>query len=1244
MSTSSSLSNIRDYFKKSKKNSRKEWLDEFYKMFVSASAIGALVINPALGAAVEIGNAAVGFAGFKFSTLLNWLPDRFNYKNKGRERSALERFETAGMVNILISQLAIRDALNDILIPVLRDNNLELILNAEEVSRYKALLEKDDEEIFRKEVVLGRKEEILKYASLIYDRSLNFLRENLGDKNEIISGQLLDIEVKIDEAINLNYQAYLLNLVHEFPEFAFYVEHKRLAEIKLQSEKVAQKLLELQLGSTEALSHLENLQKTLNDIKGFFKDVFSEEFGMRSLIENNYNLLNRHLEAVWEKDQIAHKGKLIAHHNYIKSVLSEPVGEGNDIQEINYPRKEDIFIPQSFRAFVYREKIHGRTFLDDEFWKGDYVHKGEDIGGFLLRELARPENRFHPIILLGNPGSGKSLLSNFLAARLVDSKEFVPFYIKLRDVTSESGKIKNHINEGIAAQSASTNSTLDWTDMAKSFPERQPVVILDGLDELLKASTKVLSGYLEDAKELLKMANFEGLSARILITSRLPTMQSVSIPTGMTIIKLDPFDKKRQNLWVRKWNESQSKEGYQDFRVPVNKSIFDLAKEPLLLFMLAIYDFESGELQKASFDNQFNQSQLYDRLFQQFTLRQLKKDITNYSELPTRAKREKEQLFFRLRLGLIAQLMFLNDSTNINHEQLENGLEAFKLHMGEGQGNRVEPFSDFFFIHDSKASAGSNLASYNFEFLHKTFGEFLAADFIIRIFIASEFEILENLHISREDIFRYCMGNNFLHKHPNIIKFLIEYYPQVINEDKFINYLEGKGAQRQIIRKIKRELRSINDTSRIPFPIGSINLLRPAPKPILDHLAIYSQNLIILWVCIEAREKPIAFNILDRDPINQEIKDKTFTSQDRDETDRNKAYWKKLASLWTMVGNRQAAARLKEWINILEEEDFIYLKAHSGTTAHFFYDSAEISCNHYEKLLASFVTAIPFKEIDNTLKNRPELKEIGAALLPSYLDYHADIMKPDDYLAHLELLNIDNEQKTWDEILVKFDILEKGHFETLRNQGAKTSLSVATKLAKILKMLLEAIIKQNSASRFIRYCQLLIRYEGFLEDKIIKKSLIDPLSQIAKSITFSPLQVYQLSILLHSIPGFRDYVMRGVFRNSETLNQKFDLTIQQLFVVYSVLNRNLHKFAEIILEAIRTHPNYLESRLNVSSSSLDIEALAKNHEGNNNSLFSWDIDYIASWENTTRSFNPSESWENTTRSFNPNENWEDQVR
>src|SRR5690606_25174459 len=114
--------------------------------------------------------------------------------------------------------------------------------------------------------------------------------------------------------------------------------------------------------------------------------------------------------------------------------------------------------------------------------------------------------------------------------------------------------------------------------------------------------------------------------------------------------------------------------------------------------------------------------------------------------------------------------------------KLKEELEVFGLYESNIQSKNV--LGDFFFIHDNKSTTEGDSENLNFEFLHKTFGEFLAADFLLRIAFKQTQRSREK--IFQHYIFKLCYGYNWLSKHENIQNFLFEYAEQYKSENKSI--------------------------------------------------------------------------------------------------------------------------------------------------------------------------------------------------------------------------------------------------------------------------------------------------------------------------------------------------------------------------------------------------------------------------------------------------------------------------
>ena len=87
------------------------------------------------------------------------------------------------------------------------------------------------------------------------------------------------------------------------------------------------------------------------------------------------------------------------------------------------------------------------------------------------------------MLLLGQPGAGKSVLTKVLAARL-PTADFLPIRVVLRDVDA-TRDLQGQIEDALRS---ATSEDLRWRDVAEAAGGALPVVLLDGFDELLQAT------------------------------------------------------------------------------------------------------------------------------------------------------------------------------------------------------------------------------------------------------------------------------------------------------------------------------------------------------------------------------------------------------------------------------------------------------------------------------------------------------------------------------------------------------------------------------------------------------------------------------------------------------------------------------------------------------------------------------------------------------------------------------------
>ena len=241
------------------------------------------------------------------------------------------------------------------------------------------------------------------------------------------------------------------------------------------------------------------------------------------------------------------------------------------------------------------------------------------------------------------------------------------------------------------------------------------------------------------------------------------------------VVKLEEFDAERRDAWCDKWNSRNQgyfrDHGIRPFAVPNNAKLLELARQPLLLLMLAIYDSLGNEL---SSQPDIDQTLLYDRLLRRFIERELSKGKAGREFVARRAAEREHEVNREMdRLGVAAIGMFSRQDVKIGREDLNADLRYFDRQKGAAADGRALAEADlllgsFFFIHESRsrlqqeatglgrgtaiASAAfehaprtrfqtkpsrsdteaAAIGSAAFEFLHNTFGEFLAADFILR--------------------------------------------------------------------------------------------------------------------------------------------------------------------------------------------------------------------------------------------------------------------------------------------------------------------------------------------------------------------------------------------------------------------------------------------------------------------------------------------------------------------------------
>ena len=422
-----------------------------------------------------------------------------------------------------------------------------------------------------------------------------------------------------------------------------------------------------------------------------------------------------------------------------------------------------------------------------------------------------------------------------------------------------------------------------WYDISKAKLDKPILIIFDGYDELLQSSGKTYSHYIYKISEFQKLQlNTCNMQVKCIITSRITLIDKAYIPNGPIVLRLCDFDRKRIDEWITIWNSYNknyfSNNNLKEFSLPKNGKILELARQPLLLMMLALYDSNDNKLDK---QKDLTQTQLYDNLIRDFVAREKRKE-ENFKNL-TCDMQEKEIDVEVTRIGIAAIGMYNRNIYHILSEQLNSDIKYYKDICGlidfidaseEGLTEAEKLLGSFFFMHKSLSTehkSDDKKEKSAYEFLHNTFGEFLTANFIFNNVhdVIKAYNVIKEMSIGNKnncsiklnDIFSDAWYSSLIYtplfSKPVVVSMLKEWSSLFFAE---------KNLEKSQIKKILNDIIN-NELSKIIN--GEIfnsvyNVLNKRENvypntELLVHIANYSINLLILG------------NVLTRDSANVEL-------------------------------------------------------------------------------------------------------------------------------------------------------------------------------------------------------------------------------------------------------------------------------------------------------------------------------------------------------------------------------------
>ena len=369
-------------------------------------------------------------------------------------------------------------------------------------------------------------------------------------------------------------------------------------------------------------------------------------------------------------------------------------------------------------------------------------------------------------------------------------------------------------------------------------------MLLDGFDELVQAAAINRYDYLEQVREFQRQQARIDHPVIVIVTSRTVVADHARFPAGTLALQIQPFTEEQVRRWLEIWAQCNSPvlaaRGLKSLPAETAMAHRDLATQPLLLTLLAIFDAAGNALQNN--ETPLSRAELYERIFTEVAMREVRKSARNRSLPAERLQDLSEQELQRLAIVALAMFarsrQFATDA-ELNHDIPILFREDSDLLTDITPAQRAT--GRFFFIHKSEARA-RNERMRTYEFLHSTFGEFLVARLTLNA--------LRDLTTVRDALRRGVtagvkqLDDGFL--------FAILSFSSVAARAPIVDFLRELLASINTGERARCQemLSTLLVDSLYPHPNRSFVEYEPIRYPVPRRLAVYSSNIMIILVLL----------------------------------------------------------------------------------------------------------------------------------------------------------------------------------------------------------------------------------------------------------------------------------------------------------------------------------------------------------------------------------------------------------